>query len=330
MKRRAFIAGLAGAAAWPLAHPQAARAQQGRMPVIGVLHGSSAAGFASAVAAFRGGLSESGFDEGRNVSIEYRWLEGHYERSSEMVTELLRRPVDLIFTAGSPAPIQAAKAATKTVPVVFAIGRDPVRLGLVESLNRPGANLTGVYLFVATMESKRLGLLREVVPQAPLMAVLLNPRTENSDGQLKDVQEAARTLAQPIRILHASSAPDIDAAFAAAVQVGAKAMLIGSDAFLSGRSEQMIALAARHALPAIYPQRENALAGGLMSYGTNLADSYRQAGIYAARILKGEKPANLPVVQSTKFEFVINLKTARTLGLDVPAGLSARADEVIE
>jgi putative ABC transport system substrate-binding protein len=300
------------------------------MPVIGFVHGASADGFASPVAAFRRGLAEGGFSENRNVTIEYRWLEGRYENAAEKIGELVRRPVDLLFTGGSPAPTQAAKTATKTIPVVFTIGRDPVRLGLVQSLNRPGGNLTGVYLFVASMESKRLGLLREMIPQAALIAVLLNPTTENSDGQLKDVQQAAQSLGLQIRVVHARTAQEIDMAFTAAKQAGAKAMLFGADAFLDSRYPQIVSLSARHAMPAIFSQREHAVAGGLMSYGTERSDGYRQAGLYVGRIFKGEKPADLPVLQSTKFEFVLNLKTARTLGLDVPPSLSARADEVIE
>ena len=326
MKRRQFIKMAVSAAAWPTV----ARAQQSRIPVIGFLHGASPDGFTDSVAAFRQGLSERGLDEGRNLAIEYRWLEGRYERSSEAVAEFVRRPVDLIFAGGSPAPIRAAKAATKTIPIVFTVGRDPVRLGLVDSLNQPGGNLTGAYLFVANMESKRLGLLREMVPQASLIAVLFNPNTENLDGQSKDVQEAARVLGQPLTIVRAATEQEIETAFGTAARAGAKAMLLASDVFLDGQHKTIVAAAARYRLPTIYSQREHAIAGGLMSYGTKRNDAYRQTGIYVARILKGEKPADLPVVQSTQFEFVLNLKTAKVLGLDISPTLLARADEAIE
>jgi putative ABC transport system substrate-binding protein len=326
MRRRDFITLLGGAASWPLA----AHAQQSAVPVVGFLNSASPSAWKPYLEAFRQGVNEAGYVEGRTVAIEYRWAEGQYERLPSLAADLVRRKVAVIVATGGTPPALAAKAATKTIPIVFTIGADPVKLGLVASLNRPGGNVTGVNQFVSQMEGKRLGLLREVVPSAALIAVLLNPTNPNAATQLKDVQEAARALGQQIHILHASSEAELEAAFATAREVGCGGLLVAADPFFNSRRTYIIALAARHAIPAIYEQREHALAGGLMSYGTNLSDGYRQVGIYTGRILKGEKPADLPVAQAIKFEFIINLTTAKALGIVVPPMLSARADEVIE
>ena len=327
MRRREFIAFVGcTAAAWPLP----AQAEQSAVPVIGFLNSASPQPFANYVAGFRAGLKETGYVDGQNVVIEFRWAEGHYERLSEMAADLVRRKVAVLVATGGSPSIVAAKAATSTIPIVFTIGADPVRLGFVTSLSHPGGNITGVNLFVVAMESKRLGLLRELVPGVQLIAVLLNPNLQNYTRQKSDVEEAAHAIGQQVHLLWASNETEIDAAFTTAVQLRAKAMLVSGDPFFNSQHDKIIALAARHAIPAIYEQREHALAGGLMSYGTNLSEGYRQAGVYAGRILKGEKPGDLPVVQATKFEFVINLKTAKTLGIEVPPNLSAQADEIIE
>jgi putative ABC transport system substrate-binding protein len=280
--------------------------------------------------AFRQALKDAGYVEGRNVAIEYRSANGQTDRLLTLAGDLVDRRVTVIVATGGTAAALAAYAATTTIPIVFASSADPVTSGLVVSLNRPGGNATGVYVFQQVLEGKRLGLLRELVPAAPLIAVLLNPTNANFLTQLSGVQEAARAIRQKIHILSASSERDIDTAFATVTESRAGALLVGSDPFFNSRLDQIVALAARYVIPTIYEERDFTLAGGLASYGTSLADAYRQLGVYTGRILKGEKPADLPIVQPTKFEFVINLKTAAALGLDVPAGLSASADEIIE
>jgi putative ABC transport system substrate-binding protein len=327
MRRREFIIVFGGAAAaWPLV----ARAQQTALPVIGFLNSASPQPFGNYVAGFRAGLKEAGYVEGQNVTIEFRWAEGHYDRLPEMAADLVRRKVAVLVATGGAASALAAKAATSTIPIVFTSGIDPIRFGFVTSLSRPGGNMTGVNLFVNALEGKRLGLLRALVPGVQLIAVLLNPNNPDHTGQMSEVQEAARIIGQQIHIALASNESAINTAFATAVELRAGAMLVGGDPFLNSQRDKIVALAARHAIPAIYEQREHALDGGLMSYGTNLTNGYHQAGVYVGRILKGEKPGDLPVVQSTKFEFVINLKTAKALGLEVPPNLSAEADEIIE
>jgi putative ABC transport system substrate-binding protein len=327
MKRREFITLLGGAiAAWPFA----ARAQQPATPVIGYLSGRSPDEAAYTVSAFREGLASEGFVEGRTAAIEYRWAHGQYERLPAMASELINRNVDVIVASGGTGAARAAKAGTKVLPIVFLVGEDPVRTGLVASFNRPGGNLTGVNVFMNEIESKKLGLLHELVPKASRIAVLVNPNNVFIEEQLKDVDVAARAMGIELQVLRASSEKQIDAAFATLAQNRVEALLVGADPFFNSRRDQLAALAARLSLPAIYELREYAVAGGLFSYGPSLTAGYRQMGVYAGKVLKGAKPADLPVVQPTRIELVINVKTAKALGLDVPPTLLARADEVIE
>jgi putative ABC transport system substrate-binding protein len=326
MRRREFITLLGGAAAWPIA----ARAQQPAMPVIGFLNGQSPGGWAPLVAAFRRGLNAAGYIEGQNVVVQYRWAEGQPDRLPALAADLVQRQVSVIVATGGNNPGIAAKAATASIPIVFMSNDDPRKHGLVASLNRPGGNVTGVSWFSAELGSKRLALLHELVPGARVVALLVNPNNAEAARQPAELQEAARSIGLRLVILNATAAGDIDTAFATMVQDGVGALVVAGDSFLLNRREQIIALAARHAVPTIYVNREMIGDGGLMSYGNSLADAYRRAGLHTARILKGENPADLPVDQATKFELVINLKTARTLGLIVPPGLLALADEVIE
>jgi len=325
--RRELLVALGGAAvAWPLT----AHAQQTAMPVIGFLNGASPGEWAHLVAAFRRGLNEIGYVEGQNVSIDYRWADGHYDRLPALAADLVRRQVAVIAASGGTASALAAKAATTTTPIVSLGAGDPVSLGLVASLNRPGGNVTGVYQLSAALGAKRLGLAREMVATTATIGVLLNPTNPNADIQLKDLQEAARVVGQQLHVMNANNERDVETAFAALAQSRTGALLLGADPFFLGRRDKIVEFAARHAIPTIYEQREFSTAGGLMSYGTNLADAYRQAGVYTGRVLKGEKASDLPVVQSAKFELVINLKTAKALGLEIPPGVLAIADEVIE
>jgi putative tryptophan/tyrosine transport system substrate-binding protein len=325
--RREFITLLGGAAAWPLA----ARAQQAAMPVIGYFGIASPDLFASRLRAFRQGLKETGFVEGQNVEIEYRWAEGHYDRIPALIEDLVRRQVTVIAAPASTPAALAAKAATTTIPVVFVTATDPVAAGLVASLNRPGGNLTGVAALALELGPKQLELLREAVPTATVIALLVNPASRVlADTQSRDLQATARTLGLQLHILHARAASDFDTVFMTLRQLGVGGLVIGGEALFTGESKQLAALALRHAMPAIYQFREFVVAGGLMSYGANLNDAHRLAGVYTGRILAGQKPAELPVQQSTKLELTINLKTARALGLEIPPTLLARADEVIE
>jgi putative ABC transport system substrate-binding protein len=327
MRRRQFIAMLGGVA---VAWPHAARVQRPGMPVIGFLGAGSLEPLRDQVAALYRGLKETGFIEGQNVTIEYRWAEGQYDRLPRLAAELVQRQVTLIVTTGGSASALAAKAATATIPIVFTSGIDPIETGLVASLNRPGGNVTGVSFLAGVLEAKRLELLHEVVPNVGVIALLVNPNTPRAEAQLRDAQEAAARLGIRLIVLNASNEPEIDVSFAILDREGARALLVASDAFFYSRGNQLVALAARHAVPAIYQLREFTAAGGLMSYGASATEAYHQAGVYTGRILKGEKPADLPVIQPTKFELVINLKTAKTLGVTVSNAMQLLADEVIE
>jgi putative tryptophan/tyrosine transport system substrate-binding protein len=326
VNRRGFITFLGGATAWPLA----ARAQQASMPVIGFLSSRSAGDSERVVAAFRRGMAEAGYVEGRNVAIEFRWAQGQFDRLPALAAELVARPVDVLAAVGGNQAPQAAKSATTTIPIVFAIGEDPVKEKLVPSLNRPGGNVTGATFFTSLLGAKRLGLLRELVPKAEVIALLVNENSSQGQGQAKDVQEAARGLGQRLVVLSGGTDGKIDAAFASLAEHGVGALLVGADPFFDPRRDRLVALAARYAVPAIYQFRDYVLAGGLASYGASITELYQQTGVYVGRILKGDNPADLPVMLPTRFELVINGKTANALGLDIPDKLLALADEVIE
>jgi putative ABC transport system substrate-binding protein len=325
MKRRELMLTLAGA----LAMPRKLRAQQKAMPVIGFLGAGSPGPLAKVVPALHQGLIEAGYVDGQNVTIEYRWAEGHYERLPALAADLVGRKVDVIATF-APSSALAAKGATSTIPIVFEVGIDPVATGLVASLARPGGNLTGVSIMVLELTPKRLELLSELVPQTEVIALLVNPNSSEAEPTIRDAKEGARAKGMRLEILMASTESEIDAAFVSLVQMRAGALVVGADPFFSSRREQLVALAARHAVPAIYALRDFAIVGGLISYGPSLAVVYHQVGVYVGKILKGAKPSDLPVEQPTRFELVVNLNTAKALGLTVPPSILARADEVIE
>ena len=327
MRRRELITLLGGAAAWPLS----ARAQQPSIPVIAFLSGRSADASVRVATAFRKGLNETGHMEGQNVMVEYHWLEGRYDRLPALLADLIRRQVAVIAIPGSAPAALAAKAATATIPIIFGVGEDPVRLGLVANLARPGGNATGINFFVSEVVAKRLRLLHDMVPNAVRVAVLVNPsNVPTTEATLHVVQEAARAIGVQTEIVNATTISEIDAAFASFARERPDALFVAPDGFLVSRAVQFATLTARDKIPAAYTDRDTVAVGGLMSYGADIADMYRQVGLYTGSILKGAKPADLPVLQSTKFEFVINLQTARALGIDVPSGLLSIADEVIE
>ena len=325
MRRREFIKLIGNSAlVWPLA----ARAQTAA-PVVGFINSGSSQPQALAVAAYRRGLEETGFIDGKNVLIESRWADGEYDRLPGLIADSIKRNVAVIMAGGPPAA-QAARKATSTIPVVFTTGDDPVQAGLVDSINRPAGNLTGVHIFFSELEAKKLGLLLEIVPQATMIAALVNPGYRRADGQVKELTAAAQKFGQQIQIVRAGSEGEIRTAFATMKESKIGGLIVAADPFFNAKRDQIVSLAAQYAIPGVYEQRASAVAGGLMSYGTNIADGYRQAGIYTGRILKGEKIINLPVLQSTKFEFVINLKVAKSLGITVPTNLLSIADDVIE
>ena len=325
IKRRAFIAGLGGAAAWPVV----ARAQQAAMPVIGVLNATSSVGYARELVAFRQGLNESGYVEGRNVAIEYRSAEGQYDRLPSLAADLVRRRVSVIATIGGIPSALAAKSATTTIPIVFELGVDPVEMGLITSLSRPDGNITGVANLNVELGPKKLELLHELIPTATIIGLLVNPANPNIEIVSKDMQVAARALGVEVDVLHASTDREIDDVFASLIRSRARSLVINPDPFFVSRMEQLVVLTVRYAMPTIY-NREFAAAGGLIGYGASSTDAYRLVGVYTGRILGGAKPADLPVQQSTRVELVINLKTAKTLGITFPTGLLVRAEEVIE
>jgi putative ABC transport system substrate-binding protein len=325
MRRREFLGALGGAVTWPVA----ARAQQA-MPVIGFLNGASPTELSARVVAFRAGLAERDYVEGRNVAIEYRWGSGHYERLPDMALDLVRRGVAAIAATGGVPSVRAAQAATSTIPIIFTMGGDPVALGLVQSLNRPGGNVTGVTLLSGEIVSKRIALLTDLLPGARALAILVNSTTPASEAEAASAAEAARALGLRVVVLRVNSELNFDLAFRPLERERVNALLVTTDPVFESQRDRVISLAAHHALPAVYALREYAVAGGLMTYGASINDVYRQAGLYAGRILKGEKPADLPIMRASKYELVINLRAARTLGLQIPATLLATADEVIE